>query len=170
MYSCISQNTGKEFPEGPEIAMWTRVHCQQSWSLGVDGVIVRWHLHISKFKPFPGLKCMAGPDWSKKLLNQWTLILHSKLYGSQPSSDMAGLNSKLSVISGCTKPTKRRKNARNQGNKLRPDHNCSRKDASASAKAAHTVHCFWRKCSVVFDRERLADVNKIKLSECSAFV
>ena len=31
----------------------------------------------------------------------------------------------------------------------------SKKDVSASAKAAHTVHCFWRKCFVVFDRERL---------------
>ena len=26
---------------------------------------------------------------------------------------------------------------------------------SASAKAAHMVHCFWRKCSVVFDPEQL---------------
>ena len=31
----------------------------------------------------------------------------------------------------------------------------SRKDASASAKAARMVHCFWRKCSAVFDLERL---------------
>ena len=42
-----------------------------------------------------------------------------------------------------------------QGNKLRPDNNSLRKDASASAKLAHTVHCFWKKCFVVFDRERL---------------
>ena len=53
---------------------------------------------------------------------------------------MSGL--KLSVKSGCTKPMKRRKNAGNQGNKLRPDNNCSRKDSLASAKAAHTVHFF----------------------------
>ena len=31
----------------------------------------------------------------------------------------------------------------------------ARKDASASAKAAHMVHCIWRKCPAVFDREWL---------------
>ena len=81
---------------------------------------------------------------------------------------MVGL--KLSVTSGCTKPTKKRKSARNQGNKLRPDNKRSGKDASASAKAAHTVHCLWRKCSAVFDQELFADVNKIKSSECSVSV
>ena len=86
----------------------------------------------------------------------------SKLYGGKPSSDMASL--KLSVLSGCMKPPKRRKNPRNQGNKLRPDNKCSRKDASASAKAAHIGQCFWRKCSAVFH------VNKIKSLECSASV
>ena len=50
---------------------------------------------------------------------------------------MAGL--KLSVISGCTKLAKKRKNVQNQGNKLRPDNNRSRKDVSASAKAAHSA-------------------------------
>ena len=68
---------------------------------------------------------------------------------------MAGLNSRLSEISGCTKPKKRRKNAQNQGNKLQPDNNRSRKDALASAKATHTdtVQSLWRKCCVVFDLE-----------------
>ena len=47
------------------------------------------------FKPFPGLKYTAGPDWSNKFLNQWTSISHLKLYRSQPFSDMVGLNSKL---------------------------------------------------------------------------
>ena len=64
---------------------------------------------------------------------------------------MVGLDPKLLVISDCMKMRKRRENAQNQGNKLRPDNNHSRKDASASAKAAHMVHCFWRKCSAVFD-------------------
>ena len=54
---------------------------------------------------------------------------------------MVSLNSKLSVTSGCTKP-KKRKNARNQGNKLPSDNDHSRKDVSASAKPAHIVHCF----------------------------
>ena len=67
---------------------------------------------------------------------------------------MAGLNSKLLVASDFTKP-KRRKNARNQGNKLWPDNNRSRKDVLASAEAAHMVHCFWRKCSAVFNPERI---------------
>ena len=64
---------------------------------------------------------------------------------------MAGLNSKLSVISGHMKPTKRMKNAQNLRNELRPDNNRSRKEVSASAKAAHMVHSFWRKFSAVFD-------------------
>ena len=46
----------------------------------------------------------------------------------------------------CSKPRKQ----------IQPDNNRSRKDVSASAKAARTVHCFWRKCSVVVDRERLS--------------
>ena len=68
------------------------------------------------FKPFPGLKYTANPDGSKKFVKPMNIDFASKLYGSYPSFDMAG--SKLSVISGCTKPTKRRKNPRNQGNKL----------------------------------------------------
>ena len=107
-------------------------------------------------KPFLMLKYMSGPDWSKKFVKPMNIDFASKLYGSYPSSDMAGL--KLSVKSGCTKLTKRRKNAQNQENNLRPDNNCSRKDTSASVKAAHTVHCFWRKCCVVFDRERLSEM------------
>ena len=62
-----------------------------------------------------------------------------KVYGSSPSSDMAGFNWKLSVISGCMKPTKSRENARNQGYKLQPDNNCLRKNALTSAKAAHNA-------------------------------
>ena len=60
------------------------------------------------FKPFPGLKCMAGPDWSKKFVKPMNIDFGSKLYRSLPSSDMADL--KLLVMSGCTKTMKRRKN------------------------------------------------------------
>ena len=42
----------------------------------------------------------------------------------------------------CTKPRKQTPTRQQPFNK---------KDASASVKAAHTVHCFWRKCSAVFD-------------------
>ena len=92
----------------------------------------------------------------------------SKLYGSKPSSDMAGL--KLLVKSSCTKQMKRRKDPRNQGNKLRPDNKRSRKDMLASAKAAHTVHCFWRVFCDLQLRMTVADVNKMKSSECSVSV
>ena len=63
------------------------------------------------FKPFPGLKYTAGCDWSKKFVKPMNIDFASKLYRSYASSYMAGLNSKLPVISSCTKPTKRRKNA-----------------------------------------------------------
>ena len=53
------------------------------------------------------------------------------------------------------KPIKKKKNARKQGNELWPDNNRSKKDASASAKAAHMVHCFWGYCSSIFDPVRL---------------
>ena len=68
---------------------------------------------------------------------------------------MVGLSSKLSVTSGCTN-SKKQKNARNQGNKLWSDNNRSRKDVLTSAKAAHTLHCCWRKCSAVFDQNNLS--------------
>ena len=44
---------------------------------------------------------------------------------------------KLSVISGCMKRTKRRKNPQNQENKLQPDNKRSRKEASASESSTH---------------------------------
>ena len=70
-------------------------------------------LTFAYFKPFPGLKYTAGPDWSKKFVKPMNIKFASKL---RKSAIMAGL--KLSVISGCMKLMKRRKNARNQGNKL----------------------------------------------------
>ena len=77
---------------------------------------------------------------------------------------MAGLSLKL-LISDCTK-LKRRKNAQKQGNERQPDNNRSRKEALASAKAAHTVDCFLGKvfCGLPW-RTTFADVNKIKSFE-----
>ena len=50
----------------------------------------------------------------------------------------------------CKRPRKQTKET-NQGNKLRPDINCSRNGMSASEKAAHNMlHCFWRNFSAVF--------------------
>ena len=120
-------------------------------------------LAFAYFKSFPLLKYAACPDWSKKFVKPMNINFASKLSRCWPSSDMAGLNPKLLVISDCTKPTKRRKNARNHWNKLWPGNNRSGKDVSASAKAAHTVHCFWRKCSEVFDRERLSQIKQNKV-------
>ena len=75
-------------------------------------------LTFAYFKPFPGLKYMAGPDWSKRFVKPMNINCIKTLQKLAIFLYMAGLNSKLLVISGCTKPTKRRKNARNQGNKL----------------------------------------------------
>ena len=112
----ISQNTDKEFPKIRKSRRERmRVCCQWSQSLSVDGVIVHWHLHISSH--FRGWSIRLILIGQKSFLNQWTSTLHSKPYGSDPSSDMAGLNLKLSLTSGCTKSMKRRKNAGNQGNK-----------------------------------------------------
>ena len=126
-------------------------------------------LTFAYFKSFPGLKYMAGPDWSRKFVKPMNIDFASKLYGSWPSPNMADLNPKLLVISDWTKLMKRRKNAQNQGNKLWPVKNRSRKDASA--KAAHTVQLFLEKvfCGL-WSRTIFTEVNKIKSSDCSVSV
>ena len=116
------------------------------FALPTNLIFKSWWRHLCILKHFRG--------WNygqKSLLYQWTSTLHSKLYGSKWSSDMVGLKSQP-VTSGCTR-LKKRKNARNQENNLRSDNNRSRNDVSASAKAAHTVRCFWRKYSAVFDKK-----------------
>ena len=39
-------------------------------------------LTFAYFKPFPGLKYMGGPDWSKKFVRPMNIDFASKLYGS----------------------------------------------------------------------------------------
>ena len=39
-------------------------------------------LTFAYFKPFPGLKYVAGPDWSKKFVNLMNINFTSKIYGS----------------------------------------------------------------------------------------
>ena len=39
-------------------------------------------LTFAYFKPFPGLKYTAGPDWSKKFVKPMNIDFASKLYGS----------------------------------------------------------------------------------------
>ena len=39
-------------------------------------------LTFDYFKPFPGLKCTACPDWSKKFAKPMNIDFASKLYGS----------------------------------------------------------------------------------------
>ena len=132
--------------------MW--VHCQQTRSLSVGGVVVFWHLHI--LSNFWGWNVLIGQE---SLLNQWTSTLHSKLYGSRSSSDMVDLNS-LPVTSCCTKPQKR-KNARNQENKVWPDNNSSR-----NQQKLHTwCVAFVENVLQSLTWRTWADVNKIKASE-----
>ena len=73
---------------------------------------------------------------------------------------MAGLKTKRSVASDCAEPTKRRKNARNQGNKLRPDIICSINGVLASAKAAHCALLVKKFFYGLLSRTTLADVNR----------
>ena len=39
-------------------------------------------LTFAYFKPFPGLKYTAGPDWSKKFVKPMNIDFASKLHGS----------------------------------------------------------------------------------------
>ena len=39
-------------------------------------------LTFAYFKPFPGLKYMAGPDWSEKFVKPMNMDFASKLYRS----------------------------------------------------------------------------------------
>ena len=81
MYAHIFQNTDKEFPKSTEIATWTNpIRCQWSQSLGFDGSYRS--LTFAYFKPFPGLKYMAGPDWPEKFVKPMNIDFASKLYGS----------------------------------------------------------------------------------------
>ena len=81
MYADISQDMDKQFPESREIVMWTNASLLPSKSI-VESCWSYHSLTLTYFKPFPGLKYMAGPDWSKSFLNQWTSTVHWKLYGS----------------------------------------------------------------------------------------
>ena len=39
-------------------------------------------LTFAHFKPFPGLKYTAGPDWSRKFVKPMNSNIASKLYGN----------------------------------------------------------------------------------------
>ena len=84
-----------------------RVCCQQSQCRALMGSY--WHSHISSHFWGWSIRLVLI---SQSLLNQWTSTLHQN-FTEVSHLPMAGLNSKLSMISGCTKPTKRRKNAWN---------------------------------------------------------
>ena len=99
-----------------------------------------------------GLKYTASPDWSKIFFKPVNIDFAFKALQKSAIFGYGGFEFKAVSDKWLHKTEERRKNARKQGNQLRLD-NHSRKDALASAKAAHTVHCFWRKCSVVFDPE-----------------
>ena len=92
-------------------------------------------LTFAYFKPHPGLNI----DFAFKALQKLAIFRYGG-YESEAVSDKWLYETK-----------EEEGESRNQGNKLRPDNNCSRKDMSA--KAAHMVQCFWRKCSAVSDPE-----------------
>ena len=75
MYIHISQNMDKEFPESTEIATWTNVSSLPTNTIFEFWWSCRW-LTFAYFKPFMGLKCMAGPDWLKKK-NEHQLCIQS---------------------------------------------------------------------------------------------
>ena len=117
----------------------------------------RWELSfvdICIFQAISGIE-VSGLSWMvKKFLDQWTFTLHQNfmevshlpIYGGFEFGAVSDkwLHKTDEEEEECTKLRQ-----------LRPDNNCSRKEASATAKATHTVHCFWRKCPAVFEREQL---------------
>ena len=94
------------------------------------------------------MKYMAGSVWSNKFVEPMNIDFASELqklaiflYG-RFEFKVVGDKWLHETEEECTKP----------------DNNHSRKDTSASAKAAHMVHFFGRKCSAVFDRERCSQM------------
>ena len=47
-------------------------------------------LTFAYFKPFPGLKYTAGPDWPNKIVKPMKIDFALKLYGSSPTSYYGG--------------------------------------------------------------------------------
>ena len=99
-------------------------------------------LTFAYFKLFMGLKFSAGPHWSKKVCETNELGLCIENLQKLANSLYGGFE--FEAVGGCTKPTKKRKNAETKETLL-PDNYRARKDALASAKTAHTVNYFWRK-------------------------
>ena len=108
------------------------------------GIIVRWHLHI--FQAISGAEVYSWSWLVKQVLQTSehqlcikTLVkLAIFLYGRFEFKAVGDkwLHKTDEEEEECSKPRKQT-------------------DTSASAKAAHTVHCFRRKCSALFGRERL---------------
>ena len=114
-------------------------------------------LTFAYFKPFPGLKYTAGPDWSKKFVTQTSehrLCIKTlrKLaifwYGGFEAVRVKWLHETDEEEEESTKPRKQTP-TRQQTFKKR---------LVGISKTAHTVHCFWRKCSAVFDWKRLSQM------------
>ena len=75
-YFFFKQSVG--VAESLEITPWTNASLPAK--LSVDGVIVRGRLHISSYFRYGSIRpVLIG---QKRLLNQWTSTLHSKLNGS----------------------------------------------------------------------------------------
>ena len=142
MCACISQNMDSEFPQSTEIVTWTNASLlpakpiiERWW-----GVIVRWHLHISSH--FWGWSMRPVLIGQKSLLNQWTSTLHWNFteVNHIPIWRVWSCWWKAATWNW------RRGGRMHETRETNSDQttNCSRKEALASAKAAHRVHCFWR--------------------------
>ena len=114
------------------------------------------------FKPYPGLNCMAGPDWSKKifLTNEHQLCIETllKLSIFRYGGFQAARNRRRG---GRMHKTKKQTPTRQQTFKK----GCvARENSTHGALFLEKVFCGLR------SRTTFADVNNIKSSECNASV
>ena len=104
----------------------SEIDCRALMELSFVDICI-WCVH--HFKPFPELNGTVGPDWSKKCSKPMNIS-----FAFEPLPRLALFiygRFEFDAVSG-TKPTKKRKTARNH-------QNCSRKNGSVStsAKAEH---------------------------------
>ena len=182
VFDCISTETGRQYGCTPVFLKiqtqsfkkvcksWReqmQVRCQRIYRRALVGSYRS--LTFAYFKPFLGLKCTAGPDWSKKFVEPMNFDFASKLYGSWPSSYTAGLNSKLLVISGCM--NRRRGGRMHETKETNSDQRTSVQERTRQHQRKQHGALFLEQvfCGLWW-RTTFADVNKIKSSECSASV
>ena len=125
-------------------------------------------LTFAYFKPFMGLKYTAGPDWSKKFVKPMNTNFASKLrklaiflYGGFEAVGHKWLHETDEEEEECTKP---RKQPPTRHQQFKKGHVGISENKTHGALFLEKVFCGLRSSTT------LADVNKIKSSECSASV